>query len=103
MKLSKADTEWGRAVKERDGYSCRRCYTWFPEGPPRRGLHAHHIFTRSRRRTRHDVENGVSLCYGDHRWAHANPIEFLAWMRDELGEDAYMALYWRSIKTKASA
>lgn len=88
MKLSPADQAWAALVKTRDAYTCRRCLRPFPEGE-RRGLHAHHVFTRSRRSTRHMVQNGVSLCFGDHRWAHSNPLEFHDWIRGELGPAEY--------------
>ena len=99
MKLTAADKAWALAVKERDHFTCRRCL----QVPDRRGLHAHHIFTRSRRQTRHVVENGISLCYGDHRWAHSNPLEFHEWMREMMGWKDYDALRLRSNKTKVSA
>jgi hypothetical protein len=93
VKLSAADRRWSTAVKDRDHWSCRRCLTSYPERS--RGLNAHHIFTRSRRSTRHDVECGVSLCVGCHRWAHANSLEFHEWAKAELGE-AYDDLQQRS-------
>jgi 5-methylcytosine-specific restriction endonuclease McrA len=96
MKLSTEDRAWAKAVKQRDKGTCRRC----EKVPDPRGLHAHHIFTRSRRSTRHDLENGVSLCYGDHRWAHSNPLEFHAWMQHELGMEAYLELKKRSVRLK---
>ena len=86
MKLSKDDRVWADLVKERDGFTCRRCLRIFPWGD-RQGLHAHHVFTRSRKSTRHMLINGVSLCFGDHMWAHRNPLDFHEWMQDELGPE----------------
>ena len=88
MKLTKNDRAWADLVKERDSYSCRRCLRMFPEGE-RQGLHAHHVFTRSRKSTRHMLLNGVSLCMGHHMWAHRQVLDFHEWMRDELGEAQY--------------
>lgn len=101
MRLSPEDRAWAKDVKERANYTCARCFKFFPEGN-RRGLHAHHIFTRTRRATRHDVENGVALCYGDHRWAHGNPLEFHDWIADVIGQETYDDLQARSRRLKRS-
>ena len=87
MKLSTDDKAWATAVKDRDNYQCQRCLNM----PNPQGLHAHHIFTRSRRSTRHVLRNGIALCMGCHRWAHSNPLEFHELMRSEmhLGEVEY--------------
>lgn len=100
MKLTAADRDWSLQVKTRDNWACRRCFTMYPVGS--RGLNAHHIFTRSRKSTRHDLACGLSLCVGCHRWAHANPLEFHEWIGGELGAEVYDALRLRSNKTKAS-
>ena len=57
---------------------------FYPEGE-RQGLHAHHVFTRSRKSTRHMLINGVTLCMGHHMWAHRQVLDFHEWMRGELG------------------
>jgi 5-methylcytosine-specific restriction endonuclease McrA len=89
MKLSPQDKLWALAVKERDNYQCQRCLSM----PDPKGLHAHHIFTRSRRSTRHLLRNGISLCFGCHRWAHSNPLDFHELMRSVfLGETEYEEL-----------
>jgi len=87
VKLSPQDKLWALAVKDRDNYQCQRCLSM----PDSKGLHAHHIFTRSRRSTRHMLSNGVSLCFGCHRWAHSNPLDFHELMRSEvfLGPEQY--------------
>lgn len=89
------DAQWAIAVKERDGWQCRRCGgTYAYRGG---GLHAHHIFTRSRRSARHLLENGITLCAPKcHPWAHSHPRDFLAWAVDELGIEAFEALRARS-------
>lgn len=94
MKLSADDVVWSRAVKKRDEDTCRRCVE--DRGWKQRGMHAHHIFTRSRKATRLDLENGVTLCMGHHMWAHRNPLEFHEWIRGELGAETYEALQVRS-------
>ena len=94
MKLTADDKRWSTAVKARDLWTCRRCGHAYSEGD--RGIQAHHIFTRSRKSTRLDLECGVTLDTGCHRWAHANPLEFHAFIRDELGPDRYDGLQRRS-------
>jgi hypothetical protein len=101
VKMSTRDKLWAGLVKERDRYTCQRCQVIYPEGR-RQGLHAHHIFGRSRRTTRWMLENGIALCFGDHMWAHSNPLEFHEWMQDRLGA-GYEDLRSLSLKTKASA
>lgn len=99
MKLSKADRIWAVTVKERDKWSCLRCEKGYVPHQAR-GLQAHHVFTRSRKSTRLELENGVTLCTGCHRWAHSNPLEFHAWIKLQLGSGAYDALQQRSRKLK---
>ena len=94
VKLSAEDRRWSLAVKERDVYTCRRCGSTNPPGT--RSLHAHHIFTRARKSTRHDVDNGISVCFGCHMWSHRNPLEFHDWMKGELGPELYEDLQARS-------
>jgi hypothetical protein len=95
MKRTAEDKRWSAEVRARDGWSCRKCGRYFPEGR-RGGLDGHHIFTRGRGSTKLEVENGVALCFGDHMWAHANPLEFHEWIKAELGAEAYDALQQRS-------
>src|SRR5262245_55396386 len=100
MKWSAADRQWSRQVRERDGVRCRYCLRLYQ--PPNRGLDAHRLCLKSRLRTRFALENGCALCVGHHRWAHANPLEFHEWARDQLGVEEYDALRLRSVATKAS-
>jgi hypothetical protein len=101
IKMAAKDKLWADLVKERDGYTCQRCHTIYPEGR-RQGIHAHHIFGRSRRSTRFLIENGISLCMGCHIYCHSNPLEFHEWMQDRLGA-GYEDLRSLSLKTKVKA
>jgi hypothetical protein len=101
VKMAAKDKLWADLVKERDEWTCQRCQVFYPVGRTQ-GLHAHHIFGRSRRTTRHMVENGISLCFGDHMWAHQNPLEFHEWMQDRLGA-GYEDLRQLSLKLKVTA
>ena len=35
------------------------------------------------------LPNGISLCYGHHMMAHANPLDFAEMMRERLGVEQY--------------
>lgn len=101
----KKDVLWAELVKERDAWTCQwpTCGTMFPPGH-RQGLHAHHaVAPRTKRATRWMLENGISLCFGHHRYVHLNPLEAHDWMRDRLGSVEYDELRQLSNRTKASA
>lgn len=101
MKRDKADREWSKAVRERDDYTCVRCETPYPTNS--RGLHAAHIMGRGKLATRHDLINGVALCFGCHRWLDTHPDLKAEFFRAYLGDDVYDDLLLRSNRTKASA
>ena len=66
-------------------------------------LNSHHIYSRSNRSTRWDLENGVCLCVGHHTFstkfsAHKTPTEFTEWLYKEKGE-AWMS----DLRTQAHA
>ncbi len=50
------DTAWSETVKVRDGYTCQKC------GSKDKQLNSHHIFSRSFKSTRWDIDNGICLC-----------------------------------------
>ncbi len=61
-------------VLARDNYECQRC-------GERRNLHPHHILPKSRGGT-NDVENGVTLCFTDHRLIHDHAVpDWRDWIR----------------------
>lgn len=76
--VSKADREWSRAVRERDGGRC--CICGSPSHPQ-----AHHIVSRQCLATRHMPIVGILLCPEHHYFgalsAHQNPMWFLDWLR----------------------
>ena len=85
----KIDEAWAKIVKHRAGNKCEYCgKTTY--------LNAHHVYSRSKRSTRWDLSNGVSLCVGHHtfgEWsAHKNPIEFIEWIKERRGQEWYDAL-----------
>jgi len=73
-----ADTLWSLVIKYKWGNEC--VYCWKTEY-----LNSHHLFTRSRKATRWDIENGICLCSGCHTLsstfsAHQTSLEFFLWL-----------------------
>ena len=74
----RADVEWSRDVRAREGYRCQRCRRQGEPGVPpaaQTSIHAHHVFRRSISATRWDPGNGLALCRDCHAWAQAHPNE----------------------------
>jgi len=81
------DIEWAKLVKEQAGYKCEYC-------GKTETLNSHHIFSRSNRSVRWDVDNGVCLCVAHHTFssafsAHKSPIEFIIWLQEKRGQEWY--------------
>ena len=81
----KADKLWSEAVKIEYNHECQYC--WKKEY-----LNSHHLFTRARRATRWDIDNGMCLCSGCHTLsskfsAHQTPLEFFEWLEWIRGRD----------------
>jgi len=85
----KLDNICSQIIREQ-GY-CSKC-------GKKENLQACHIFPRSLRSVRWDIElNIICLCGGCHRfWAHLNPIEFTEFVRNYLGKKEYEVLRRRA-------
>lgn len=95
MKRTLADSRWSKAVRERDGYRCRRCGKQHATNST--GLHAAHIFSRGILRTRHDVINGLAMCWGCHVvFDHMEKSERENFARLMIGDEEYDALKERA-------
>jgi hypothetical protein len=94
VKMTPEDHRWADEVKARDEFTCRRCGRMYQQGD--RAIQAHHLFTRTRRSTRYDLENGVTLCTGCHRWVHANPADARDWAQREVGKVLFLDVEHRS-------
>ena len=97
MKRDRADREFSLAIRERDEWTCQRCFNQFL--PNSRGLHSAHMFSRGKKRTRWDMENACALCYGCHRYLDTHPDLKRIFFRERLGDEAFDALELRSNKT----
>jgi hypothetical protein len=74
----KLDIAWSKLVKLKAGMKCEYCgKTTY--------LNSHHIYSRSKKSLRWNVENGICLCVGHHTFsstfsAHKTPLEFIRWL-----------------------
>jgi len=83
------DDLWSVLVKKIAGYRCEYCGL-------DRHLTSHHIFSRSSKSVRWDLENGLCLCAEHHtisrNSAHGSPKKFKEWLKNYKGEEWYDSL-----------
>ena len=94
MKYTAEDRKWSLAVKERDGWTCRRCGRSYMKGD--NGLNAAHIMERSYHQTRTDPDNGIALCVGCHSWFDDHKIAGIKWVTELLGQERIDELWHRA-------
>jgi hypothetical protein len=87
----KLDVVWSKDIKIRAGFKCEYC------GQSDKALNSHHIFSRSNKAVRHDMDNGICLCVGHHTFssrfsAHKTPAEFIEWIKNYRGLEWYKRL-----------
>ena len=95
---TKQDATWAKFIKSNAGNRCEYC-------GKRDNLNAHHIFSRSNKAVRHNLDNGVSLCTSHHVFnskfsAHLAPTEFIEWIKEYRGLDWYERLRSKARKIK---
>jgi predicted restriction endonuclease len=95
----KADTEWSLSVKEKAGFKCEVCGST-------QSLNSHHIFGRKNYSTRWDIDNGICLCVGHHKFnpkfsAHESPTLFTDWVKQYRGLEWYEKLRAKAISIKS--
>lgn len=76
-------------VMERDGWACRRCGK--ASGRGRGGAcETAHIYPKGRHPSmRYRLDNVLALCHAcHHHFAHKDPVNFVLWLRQELGPQA---------------
>jgi len=91
MKLSKLDIVFSKLVRERAGWRCEKCGTYYPEGK-RMGLHCSHLWSRSKRSTRWHPLNAFAHCFSCHQRLGGNPVDFHEWALAQLGDRAFTDL-----------
>lgn len=88
------DEAWSVAIKLRDNHTCQKC------GAKGVILNSHHIFSRSHKGTRWNLNNGVTLCAGCHTLnngsAHKDPEIFREWLLTFITQRDYDLLIWSS-------
>ena len=89
---NKCDKLWGQAVRLRDKGVCQYEYCGKPANNP------HHIFTKGGHPvTRHDLDNGITLCAGHHLGtAHGKPQLFEKFVQKRMGQKKYDLLMVRA-------
>lgn len=94
-KVIELDAEWSKAVRERDENRCRICNRTD-------NLQAHHIFTKGRHASvRHDIKNGVCLCWACHLYkVHTDPEFWRDTILSHLTEEEYENLKTQANKIK---
>ena len=92
------DNLWSYAVRLRDNFTCQKCHKKYPENS--RGLHPHHLFTRSKKSTRWDMDNGLTLCFAHHLYAHSHPHDFKDWLIGKKGQEWWSNLRYMSNQIK---
>lgn len=98
MKRDAADARYSDQIRERDKWTCQRC--WKTYIPPTQALHSAHMFSRGKPSTRFDPDNACALCYGCHRYLDTHPDIKRAFFLLRLGPARFEALERRSNQTK---
>lgn len=84
--IKKADSLWAKVTKLQADNKCEVCGR-------KTGLNSHHIFSRSNKRMRYNLNNCSVLCVSHHVWgdfsAHKSPLEMLEFLKEKRGEDWY--------------
>jgi len=87
--MKQLDTLWSKIIRKNFDNKCAVC-----GATP---CQAHHIFTRSYKSTRWDIDNGIALCYKHHFYlAHSKFEEFRDFVVNLLGEEKYGELKAKS-------
>jgi len=76
----KQDEDWKVAIRTRDNYTCQICKKDCSNRP-----HVHHIIPKHITAYRHDLNNGITLCFNHHKVGsyspHQNALWFVEWMK----------------------
>ena len=95
IKIRKEDEIFAKAIKIRDGWKCKFCGKYFPEGH-RRGLDCAHFWGRKNESVRFNSDNADALCTAHHSYFHQYPSLYYDWKKEQLGEDGFNALQVRA-------
>jgi hypothetical protein len=97
IKLRKADVEFSKYIRTRDGWRCVACGTQYQ--PPTQGLQNSHFWGRGRENTRFDPDNCDALCFSCHQyWGGDGREEYIAFKIKQLGDRNYKKLKIRAFQ-----
>lgn len=91
IKRDKTDNVFSLCIRERSNWTCERCGKYFIEGS-RQGLHCSHFYSRSYKGLRWFPGNACAHCFGCHQHLGGNPIEFVDFQQQYLGEEKFELL-----------
>lgn len=92
IKLDKADVEFSRYIRIRDG-ECVRCHSKGSGKDGITGLQTSHYFGRGNESTRYSPENCDALCFGCHQyWGSENREGYRDFKIKQLGENGFKIL-----------
>lgn len=94
--ISEIDALWSKVVKT---LAAHECQLWNCRRRCGGIMNAHHIFSRTSMATRWDLENGVCICHGHHRWIHSNPAAGTDEIREMIGDERYERIKARHYQT----
>ena len=105
IKITPADTAFGKCVKERAEWRCERCGSQHEEGS--KGLHCSHGFSRGQWGVRFCGLNATAACYGCHmkeggNWMQRMLTEEQRELLREMANDTYRGKEARKTKGKGA-
>jgi len=84
IKRDAADIAFSNAVRLFKRYTCEHCKRTAYEGYPQMELA--HIYGRASKSVRWCVDNALCLCHTCHAFFTANPVDFMCWLTDHIGQ-----------------
>ena len=85
IKRTTADGHFSDCIRIREDYTCEHCRKYVPEDN-RYNAQCAHIIGRKHKSTRHDPANCLMLCGTCHSIFTDNPIQFVEWLVEYLGQ-----------------
>jgi len=80
IRIDPLDELFSLYIRMRDNYTCQRC------GVKSKNVQCAHFIGRRNKNCRWREENATTLCMVCHQYFHANPLEFVEWTKQRLGE-----------------
>jgi len=94
-KIDKADQAFSLYIRERDRWTCQRCFKIYEHDTKR--IHNSHYWGRGRESTRFDPENCDALCFYCHdQWEGEKQGDYKLFKEKQLGATRYKLLMARA-------